>query len=398
MFYLSKIKSKSQLKELFIEEWNWKFPKIEKVFFSFPKEIKNQILSCEVLAEREGIKILFFEIKNISNPEKELKSIERKIVNAPEVKKIIENFIFIFSFKEGEYLDFLRAEKIGQRIKIERFSISPENRDKLRTASEQLEKLKLDPSKITFSYVKNQIEEAFSVEAVSEKFYQEYIDLFHKIKKVLSKQKVSVDQKERERKLRDFIHQILDRIMFLYFVQKRGCFGKDKNFLANFWDDYKNRFKGENKFHKGWLNVLFFEALCFPSGLYRERQYLGKFNEVLKYAPYLNGGLFEENDLDRVDWKIPDELFDNIFEFFESYNFTIEESRSFEVDIAVNPEMLGNVYEQLVNTEEKEEQAKAGIFYTPKVEIELMIKRALAEFLFNKTKIDKRKLYRPLAK
>jgi len=394
MFYLSKIKSKSQLKELFIEEWNWKAPKIEKVFFNFPEEIKNQILNCEVLAEREEIKILFFEIKNISNPEKELKSIEKKIINNPEVKKIIENSIFIFSFREGEYLDFLRAEKIGQRIKIKRFSISPENRDKLRTASEQLEKLKLDPSKITFSYVKNQLEEAFSVEAVSEKFYQEYIDLFHKIKNVLSKQKVSVDQKERERKLRDFIHQILDRIMFLYFVQKRGCFGKDKNFLANFWDDYKNRFKGENKFHKDWVNVLFFEALCQPSWLYREKEYLGKFNKILKYAPYLNGGLFEKNELDDIGWQIPDNLFDDIFEFFESYNFTIEESTPYEIEIAINPEMLGNIYEQLVNVEEKEEQAKAGIFYTPKIEIELMIRKSLVEWLFNKTKIDKEKLYK----
>ena len=394
MFYLSKIKSKSQLKELFIEEWNWKAPKIEKVFFNFPEEIKNQILNCEVLAEREEIKILFFEIKNISNPEKELKLIEKKIINNPEVKKIIENSIFIFSFREGEYLDFLRAEKIGQRIKIKRFSISPENRDKLRTASEQLEKLKLDPSKITFSYVKNQLEEAFSVEAVSEKFYQEYIDLFHKIKNVLSKQKVSVDQKERERKLRDFIHQILDRIMFLYFVQKRGCFGKDKNFLANFWDDYKNRFKGENKFHKDWVNVLFFEALCQPSWLYREKEYLGKFNKILKYAPYLNGGLFEKNELDDIGWQIPDNLFDDIFEFFESYNFTIEESTPYEIEIAINPEMLGNIYEQLVNVEEKEEQAKAGIFYTPKIEIELMIRKSLVEWLFNKTKIDKEKLYK----
>jgi len=394
MFYLSKIKSKSALKELFIEKWNWKPPKIDDLFLSLPEDTKEQILNCEVLAEREENKILFFEIKNISKPEKELKSIERKIVNVPEIKKIVENSVFVFSFKEGEYLDFLKAERVGQRIKIKRFSISPENRGKLRTASEQLEKLKLDPSKITPSYVKNQLEEAFSVEAVSEKFYKEYIDLFQKIKKSLIKQEVSVNRQKKERKLRDFIHQILNRIMFLYFVQKRGCFGKDKNFLANFWDDYKNRFKGENKFHTDWLNVLFFEALCQPSWLYREKQYLGKFNEILKNAPYLNGGLFEKNELDNIGWQIPDNLFDDIFEFFESYNFTIEESTPFEIEIAINPEMLGNIYEQLVNVEEREERARAGIFYTPRIEIELMIRRSLVEFLFNKTEIKKEKLYK----
>jgi len=392
MFYLSGIKSKSTLKELFVEKWNWEPPKIDDLFFSFPEDIRGQILDCGVLAEREENKILFFEIKNISKPQKELKSIERKIVNTPEIKRIIENSVFVFSFKEGEYLDFLKAERVGQRIKIKRFSISPENRDKLRTASEQLEKLKLDSSKIAPSYIKNQLEEAFSIEAVTEKFFRKYIELFQEIKKSLIKQRIEILESKKEEKLRDFIHQILNRIMFLYFVQKRGCFGKDKNFLANFWDDYKNRFKGENKFHKDWLNVLFFEALCRPSWLYREKRYLGKFNEILKHAPYLNGGLFEKNELDDIGWQIPDNLFDGIFEFFESYNFTVEESTPFEVEIAINPEMLGNIYEQLVNVEEREEQTKAGIFYTSKIEIELMIRRSLVEFLFNKTKINKEKL------
>jgi type I restriction-modification system DNA methylase subunit len=215
--------------------------------------------------------------------------------------------------------------------------------------------------------------------------------LFRKIKKALVRQKIAVENQDK--KLTEFTHQILNRIMFLYFIQKRGCFDGNKNFMADFWDTYKSKFKGKNKFHTDWLNTLFFEALCNPPWLYKEKNYLGMFNEVLKNAPYLNGGLFERNDLDNTGWAIPDSLFDDIFEFFESFNFTVEESTPLDIDIAINPEMLGNIYEHLVNIEERQEQKGAGIFYTPKAEIELMIRRALVEFLYTKTGIKKDNIY-----
>lgn len=389
-FYLKDVRSLDSIKELFIERWNWENPCNSSVFFTFPDELNNKIVETLIIAEKLDFKIFLFSIKDLQNPEKELKGLERKIITTPDVRRYIENAIFIFSTYNFDYLDFVKAEKIGKTLRLKRFSITPENRDKLRTPCEQLDKLKLNNSP-TFTLITNQIEEAFSVESVTEKFYEQYIEIFEKIKKCLKKQDINVEEKEK--KLRDFIHQVLNRIMFLYFVQKRGCFGNDKNFLSHFWDAYKTQ-KNGTKFHKDWLNVLFFESLSQPSWLYQEKTYLGKFNDVLKFAPYLNGGLFERNELDDIGWEISDNLFDDIFEFFESYNFTIEESTPLDIDIAINPEMLGNIYEHLVSVEELKERQKLGIFYTPKVEIDLMIRRALVEFLWNKTKIDKEKLYK----
>lgn len=394
-FYLSEINSEESLKELFIEKWNWNNPVISDLALDFSEEIGRKLEASSILCRRLDYKIYFFKLRNLEQPEKELKIFERKIITKTNLRENLENSIFVFSANNFDYLDFVRAEKVGNNIRIKKFHISPENRNKLRTPCEQLEKLRLISEKISPSYIKNQIEDAFSTESITERFYDEYIKVFREIKGVLIRQKVKVSEAEKEEKLRDFIHRLLNRIMFLYSVQKRGCFGGDKNFLANFWDAYKAEFKGKNEFHENWLNVLFFEALSQPSWRYQEKSYLGKFNEILKYAPYLNGGLFErDNKLDDVGWLIPDEFFDSIFEFFESYNFTIEESTPFDIDIAINPEMLGNIYEHLVNIEEEKEQARAGIFYTPKVEIELMIRRALVEFLFNKTKINKEKLYK----
>lgn len=102
-------------------------------------------------------------------------------------------------------------------------------------------------------------------------------------------------------------------------------------------------------------------------------------------APYLNGGLFEQNDLDRkYEATIGDSQFEQIFRFLEKYNFTISEDTPLDQEVAVDPEMIGKVYESLVNvSEEADERGDAGIFYTPRVEIDLMCRLALVSWLTN---------------
>ena len=389
--YLSEIKSEDHLKNLFIERWNWEQPQISSVYFDFPEKLGSKIDNCIILAQKNEYKTFLIKLQNIEKTDHQIRAFERKLITQSDLRKNAENSILIFSIDNFEFLDFVKPEKIGPTIRIKRFSINPDNREKIRTPSEQLEKLELQPDNSP-SQIKDKIDGAFSIESVTEKFYKGYLEIFDKIKKLLIKQ---VDKKADNNKLlRDYIHQTLNRTMFIYFVQKRGCFGGDKNFLANFWDTYKNKYYGKNEFHKKWLNILFFEGLAKQSWYFQGKSYLGKFNQILKDAPYLNGGLFNQDDeFENNSWIISDELFDEIFEFFESYNFTVTESTALEIDIAIDPEMLGNIYEQLVNTEEQEEQSKAGIFYTHKTEIELMIRRSLIEFLSNKTKISKEKLY-----
>jgi hypothetical protein len=111
--------------------------------------------------------------------------------------------------------------------------------------------------------------------------------------------------------------------------------------------------------------------------------------------PFLNGGLFTKNELDEIDFKIPDAVFELLFEtdsqdknkgFLERFNFTVREDTPLDVEVAVDPEMLGKVYESLITEEERQ---KAGIFYTGRVEIDLMCRLSLIEYLFEETKIPK---------
>lgn len=105
---------------------------------------------------------------------------------------------------------------------------------------------------------------------------------------------------------------------------------------------------------------------------------------MLSEAPFLNGGLFRRNELDNLNFHISDSLFERVFNFFEKYNFTIREDLPLDVEVAVDPKMIGYVYESLSNVaEEIYERQDLGIFYTPSVEVDFMCRRTLVEYLSN---------------
>ncbi|GFP35490.1 hypothetical protein HKBW3S43_01281, partial [Candidatus Hakubella thermalkaliphila] len=151
-----------------------------------------------------------------------------------------------------------------------------------------------------------------------------------------------------------------------------------------------------NSFYQKWLKVLFLEAFNnrfgHPHWLPRDVR------DVLQLAPYLNGGLFRRNTLDNLLLDLSDNVFEEIFAFFEKYNFTIREDLPLDVEVAVDPQMIGYVYESLANVaEEIYERQDFGIFYTPRVEVDFMCRRALAEYLGNHlSEIPKAHIYRLL--
>ena len=378
-------------KKLFIEVLNFK--RIQNDFVNIPENIKDLILDSKIIAEFNPIFVFYFKLNldfdNNLNSERNIRSKERIIIK--EIIKIYrQNHLFIFSDNKNIYWDFVYPFKYGNRLQLKRFNINPDNRDKLRTPSEQLCFLiNNDDEESIFE----KLEKTFNTEAVSEKFYKDYIIVFNKIKNEFKK------QFNNEEKIHWFTHQLLNRLMFLYFVQKRGVFNGNRNFLAFFWNSYRNFYENKDEFYDKWLKVLFFEAL---NGNFTKKDYLKlneeiDFNKILFMAPHLNGGLFKENpEFDFIDIKVKDNLFIEIFDFLESYNFTARESTPLDEDLEIDPEMLGNIYEMIVNVSdspEEDERHKAGIFYTPKIEIDLMIKRSLVEFLYNKTSINKEKLY-----
>jgi hypothetical protein len=228
----------------------------------------------------------------------------------------------------------------------------------------------------TWRDVWKQWKKAFSVERVTEEFFEDYKKIFFSLRDEV------VSQKNTSKEAHEFALQFLNRIMFLYFISKKDWLG-NKKFVAWLWTSYKKENKfGFDEFYSHWLQQVFLKVfnnrVNEVTGLPDEIK-----NELLQ-SPYLNGGLFSSTPSDSLPVSIPDSLFEKVFNFFEGYNFTIREDMPLDEEVSVDPQMIGYVYESLANVaQEIYDRNDLGIFYTPRIEVDFMCRRALVEYLTN---------------
>jgi len=222
------------------------------------------------------------------------------------------------------------------------------------------------------------LREALSVEAVTEAFYREFVRVFE------GDLVPGVRGVPEERK-RDFVLAFVARTLFVAFVAKRGWLGGREDFLPWLFDRYRREGGGGGNFYRDWLKPLFFQAFRAPPG--RKPNAFARLppdvREVYEGAPYLNGELFREKEgLDLPEAFLTDEAVGRFYEFLFAYNFTVEENTAYEVDLELNPELLGLILERLVNTVGVEGRAsELGAHYTPRTEVDLICRLALAERL-----------------
>lgn len=284
-----------------------------------------------------------------------------------------------FERRQAESGEGLASQPILRRI-----AIGPEER--LRTAAERVALLDLDSLSpdlfgISALAIQQRHDEAFDVEAVTGQFFEGYKRIFAALQTEL--RRLTGDAQWAH----DYALQFLNRLMFLYYVQRKRWLGNNPEFLASLWAAYQQAKRPSDTFVSEWLSVLFFEAFNkrFQADRPDYQYFTPAIREALATAPYLNGGLFVSNELDRKHRPlITDQRFHEIFSFLENYNFTISEDTPLDQEVAVDPEMIGKVYESLVNVSgEIDERGEAGIFYTPRVEIDLMCRLALVNWLAN---------------
>ena len=372
------------LKELFWTELNY-----DRYNDGIPRgdwtdTAKNALAEDPVLFATGGTDDAFHIIYARLNSDRLLLTAER-----PVIARLLQDHpytLFVFSNQEQTDWHFVNVkydtEDAKKRRLFRRITISPH--EKLRTASERIAMLDLesidvpDPEALSPLDIQTRHEAAFDVEAVTEEFFKDYQSVFYDLQADLT------NQTENRRWAHDYALQFLNRCMFLYFIQRKRWLGDDTEFLRSFWESYQNTSEQTDSFVDHWLNVLFFKA--FNKGFHGGYHYFpDTIFRAMQLAPYLNGGLFTENDLDGAhNFQISDRLFREIFNFLESYNFTIAEDSPLDQEVAVDPEMIGKVYESLVNvSDEADERGDAGIFYTQRTEIDLMCRLALVDNLTN---------------
>ena len=222
------------------------------------------------------------------------------------------------------------------------------------------------------------IQDAFSVEKLSTEFFKEYQRHYkamvdHLLLEPSYKQTVFGGD---EKAVRDFVKLTLGRLVFIQFVQKKRWMGVpahdqgwntgDPDFLANSFLKYPTK----DNFYAGFLAPLFFEALN-QSGRKGDL-----FPVTGTKVPFLNGGLFEKGKLATDFVNFSASLFEQLFDFFGRYNFTIDENDPLEEQVGIDPEMLGHIFENLL-----EDNKDKGTFYTPKEIVHYMCQESLIEYL-----------------
>ena len=247
---------------------------------------------------------------------------------------------------------------------------------------------------------------AFSVEALSDEFFDKYREQYadfiqyitgKRIVKVGSKWEEKVLCKPNaalmlafdhdEKKIRDYIKKMMGRITFLHFLQRKGWMCGDLNYMQNMFK--KSAY--QNDYLDSVLEPLFFGILntkpAEREALFADYGWDISLLKEWKDIPYLNGGLFECDEEDKPESRFPADYFKRLFQFFSEYNFTIDENDPNDAEVGVDPEMLGKIFENLL-----EDNKDKGAFYTPKEIVRYMCQESLIAYLETNTSIAKDKI------
>jgi hypothetical protein len=358
--------------------------------------------------EGEPLDVLIVEVKTIAKLERARTSLRNFVIK--HLKKFEKDFALVafyaeedngidwrFSFIKLEHQSYFDEEKDKVKIKealtpAKRYSFLVGEFEQSHTAKTQLLPLLQN---LANNPTVEELENAFSIEKVTDEFFNQYKDLYVKLYEHFNKDshiksELSKAQIDNAR----FTKKLLGQIVFLYFLQKKGWLGVpqnakwgkgEKRFIQNLFDKAEQ----ENvNFFKDKLQYLFYEALAKERN--NENSFYDKFDCRI---PFLNGGLFEaEYKWETANITIPTSIFRNqeknkagdigtgVLDVFDRYNFTIKEDEPLDKEVAVDPEMLGKVFENMLEITERKSK---GAFYTPREIVHYMCQESLIHYLDN---------------
>lgn len=232
--------------------------------------------------------------------------------------------------------------------------------------------------------------EAFSVEALSDEFFDRYRELYADFVQYLTGKRyvkesgkwvektihapnsqLATSFEGSDKLVRDYIKKMFGRIVFLYFLQRKGWLAGNRQYMHNLF--YLSEL--QDNLLDGVLEPLFFGVLnTRPEHRSADVASLPESEKI----PYLNGGLFQQDEIDERTCIIPSDYFKRLFDFFDQYNFTIDENDPEDAEVGIDPEMLGRIFENLL-----EDNKDKGAFYTPKEIVEYMCRESIIAYLLN---------------
>ena len=335
------------------------------------------------IAERSGFQILQCEMDAIPTAAV-CKRIDTKL------RRNANDYIAIYVLRGTEH--HLWVAPVKQMEKRDLVAIEYENADKADFLYSKIDGLSFANSeRTTIMDVKERVQTNFAVN--SEKITKDFYAGFKKEHDAFAKFITGIDDQidiKQNRNKQWYTSVMLNRLMFCYFIQKKGFLDNDVNYLKNKLQ-WCQREKGEDRFfssfYKGFLVQLFRDGLNSPT-------HQPEFEQVYGRIPYLNGGMFDQHQIeqDYADIDIADEAFENLFSFFDKWRWHLD-TRISASGKDINPDVLGYIFEQYIN-----DRAQMGAYYTKEDITEYIGRNCILPFLFDKVQHatkEMEKVFRP---
>ena len=353
------------LRALFVEKLDF-VPAAGTVSFVGAPSALELPTEAELLASMDGVNVVYVQLDTERVRRSEVAVAATRVSTA-----LGDDLLLVFTNASSSQVHFILPVFETSTPSIRRIVVQ---RDlPRRTAVQQMSNIYWKWAKS--GDIRRALEEAFDVEAVTKRFFEEYGRVFeYSMAQVTG---FGASEKEQEAK-KLFVQGLFNRLMFVYFVSRKGWlkFKGSSDYLDALWNDHKGQPEDRN-FYANRLQPVFFAGMNNP-----QAEQLGEEDPALHAligdVPFLNGGLFERGLADnRTEVTVPDAVAERILrDLFERFNFTVLESTPLDVEVAVDPEMLGKVFEELVTGRQA-----TGSYYTPRPVVAFMCREALKGYL-----------------
>ena len=347
---------------LLIEELGWDHHNQEVNTQIREKDGDESEYQLTAIAQKRGMVVFLCSATSGSIPN----YVTRRKIEQEVAKSVLEHLII--------YTDAEHATQIWQWVKRE-----PGRPDACRehpyhrgqSGESLIQKLQTitfglaEEEELTLVEVTGRVRAAFDVERVTKRFYDRFKTEHDKFLKFLN----GIPDLEMQHW---YASVMLNRLMFIYFIQKKGFLNNDTDYLrAKLTESQAN---GTDQYYTAFLCPLFFEGFAKPEP---ERSEEAK--GLLGTVPYLNGGIFQRHQLEALhgeEIQIPDTAFEGLFNFFDQYQWHLDE-RPLRNDNEINPDVLGYIFEKYIN------QKQMGAYYTKEDITEYISKNTIIPFLFD---------------
>ena len=351
----------NRLEELF-NEMGWDHPHNNQPIYITIDGIDYDFYS---VAEKSGFQVFKCNVQMIPSAA-DCKKIDNQL------RRLAYDYICVFILENTSHHLWLTPVKTNEKRELVKSEYI--NGDQADFLWSKIDDLSFELTERVFiTDVKEKVQGSFHLN--SEKITKEFYTQFRKQHTAFKKHITGIEE---DKDVDWYASVMLNRLMFCYFIQKKGFLNMDTNYLQNKLKWVQQQ-QGENKFfgtfYKGFLCAMFHEGLNSP------RHDTDKFLRVYGRIPYLNGGMFDDHQLERENngIDIADIAFENLFNFFDKWNWHLD-TRLSASGKDINPDVLGYIFEQYIN-----DRAAMGAYYTKEDITEYISKNCIIPFLMDKT-------------